>query len=76
MSENEDRNSAALPCSLVWVLADVAESWPVGCKVLIRRTFDGQTRHEADDFHRPDWVRSKLRGVWTSVEWAMIEEAE
>ena len=76
MSENEDRNSAAPPCALVWVKADVAESWPDGCKVLIRRTFNGKTQYEADDFHRPDWVRRKLRAIWTSVEWAMIEKAE
>ena len=73
MSKTEVGGSGSPDCSLVWVTADVAETWPVGCKVLIRRTHDGKTHHEADDWHRPDWVRGKLRSNWMSVEWAMIE---
>ena len=74
MSNTEDGGSGSPDCSLVWVTAEVAETWPAGCKVLIRRTSgDGVTRHVADDWHRPDWVRGKLRSTWKSVEWAMIE---
>ena len=58
---------------LTWVNADVAKIWPTGCKVLIRRTFGGRTEYEADNWHRPDWVEDKLRWLWTTVEWAMIE---
>ena len=75
MSNAEETNvadSAATLCSLAWFGADVAATWPVGCKVLIRRRYEGSTWYEADNWHRPDWVSSKS----PRIEWAMIEQAE
>jgi len=60
--------------SLSWFSEDDAAQWPTGCKVLIRKTIlhDDTVSYEADNCHRPDWVRSSSR-VGTTREYARME---
>lgn len=64
--------SAASHSTLTWVPADIAKTFPFGCKVLIRRTYDGNMWYEVDDWHRPDRVRAKAQ-AWPIIKWALLE---
>jgi hypothetical protein len=75
MEDSKIEHSAATHCSLEWVPPSIAATWPVGCKVLIRMTSpDGDSRFDADNWHRPDWVDAKNHRYkeWI-MEWAILE---
>lgn len=68
-----DEHSGSPDCSLRFVGAEVAKTWPYGAKVLIKRIRSGHATYEADNWHRPDWVDLKLQ-IGTEVEWMLLEE--